>query len=115
MRVCDCCRALGADIQCHLCDKCFVYYEEHIKFIGDWTERDRQKAYLKMFCSDAFDSADRAHGVILINGVPRFIRDDLTRALANNIHTQETYLAKKFYRNYGYSLDEYEQIFCSKK
>lgn len=111
MLVCDSCRKLGAAPFDNLCDSCGRRYDTEIHFVGVWPEHKRQDTLRQMFCSRAFDCADRAHGVILINGTPRFVRDELTRTLACKPENVPLNITKKYYRNYGYSLDEYEHLF----
>lgn len=113
--VCSSCHALGADRYSHLCNTCYEYYETHIKFYGEIPENKRQDVLAQMFCNSAFTPADCAHGVILINGVPRFLRCELTRKLAtpdaDYLLRGDFYSQRLYYRNLGYSLDDYQQLF----
>ena len=123
MIFCDECGGKHADYSDHLCLECCSKWEKDVKLVGDFSEEVRQAVLRKMFCSCCFDSADRRHGVVVIKGVVRFQRNELLRALSSRFEAWEldqtvfkgdTYLAKKYYRDYGYSLEEFEHKFSSR-
>lgn len=122
---CSCCHAWTEPTEDNLCSDCREKFSHEWNLIGPYT--DDEALFIWQAAGTPGDDgmlpADRAHGLVIRNGVWRFREDPFISALARDgnvfmnilesgvLGDKSSHAYRRFYRSMGYSLQGFMDVF----
>jgi hypothetical protein len=124
--LCTSCHGLEKPLtEDELCADCYEKFKVDVFFIGKWDDAAKDNARETLM---RYSPAERAHGLVFVDGVFRFARDPMVcrifevnpgvldkLAVAQHVApcASSRLWHRRFYRGLGYSLQGYADIFGS--